>query len=118
MNRRKQLVAEYQQMKPDMGIFMIRSLDSQKCLLDVSQNIKAKINSVKFQLGANLHPNQELQKEWNEYGEHRFEITILEKLKYSKDESKTDYSEELEILKLEWEDKLLQENTTFYRKKI
>jgi hypothetical protein len=30
---------------------------------------------------------------------------VLEKLKYDKDETKTDYSEELAILKMLWEEK-------------
>lgn len=115
MNRRKELVEMYKQMKPDMGIFMIQCRQNQKCLLETTQNLKAKINSRTFQLQSNNHPNKELQKDWNEYGADQFEIEVLEKLKYSKDESKTDYTEELDILKMEWEDKLSRENVVFYR---
>lgn len=117
MNRRKELISMYKHMKPNMGIFMIRSRDGQKCYLETGQNVNAKINRIKFQLNANAHPNQELQREWNEYGEERYVIEMLEYLKYAKDESKTDYSEELEILKLQWEEKMLQDNMQFYRKK-
>ena len=117
MERRKELLEMYKQMKPDMGIFVIQSRQSQKCFLEVSQNVKAKINSTTFQLNANTHPNKELQKEWNEYGEANFDIEVLEKLKYSEDESKTDYREELEILKLQWEEKMSHDNVSFYRKK-
>lgn len=106
MNRRKELVEQYKQMKPDMGIFWIRSKSSQRCYIETAQDIKSKINRTKFQLEAGLHPNQELQQEWKQFGEANFIIEVLEKLKYDKDESKTDYSEELQILKMEWEEKL------------
>lgn len=52
--------------------------------------------------------------DWKEYGESSFTIKILEKLEYDEDESKTDYSEELEILKMVWKEKLLNEGIEFY----
>lgn len=114
MNRRKELLEIYKQMKPDMGIMRIMNLESNQCYLEVTQNLKAKINSRKFQLESNNHPNLELQKEWNEFGESKFKIEILETLKYDKDEAKTDYSEELAILQMEWEEKLISDNVKFY----
>jgi len=39
----------------------------------------------------------------------------LEKLEYDKDETKTDYSEELALLKMIWEEKLLQRGVELYR---
>jgi hypothetical protein len=72
------------------------------------------INRTKFQLMGNCHPNKELQKGWKEHGQDSFTIDILEKLKYDKDESKTDYSEELAILKMVWEEKLANEGMEFY----
>lgn len=35
---------------------------------------------------------------------------ILENLEYDKDESKTDYTEELALLQMIWEEKLAKEN--------
>ena len=52
------------------------------------------------------------------YGPDNFVIEILENLEYDKDESKTDYSEELEVLQMIWEEKLSRENMLFYKKKI
>jgi hypothetical protein len=43
-----------------------------------------------------------------------FIIEILEKLKYDKDEPDNDYSEDLELLKIIWEEKLLQKGMKFY----
>jgi hypothetical protein len=115
-SRRKELIEQYKQMKPEMGIFRIRSKITNKCFLETSQNLKGKINSTKFQLNAGAHPNRELQQEWKAHGEEQFHIEVLELLKYDKDEAKTDYSEELSILKLVWEEKLRDEKMEFYRK--
>jgi len=117
-NRRKELIEQYKQMKTDMGIFWIRSKTSDKCFLETSQNIKGKLNSTIFQLDAGSHSNKELQKEWKEFGQAQFNIEVLELLKYDKDETKTDYTEELAILKLVWEDKLQAEKIALYKKRV
>jgi hypothetical protein len=117
-DRRKELIEQYKQMKPDMGIFRVRLKDGVKCFLETSQNLKGKMNSVRFQLEMGSHPNKELQRDWKEYGPDRFEFEVLELLPYSKDESKIDYSEELEILRHIWEEKLTAEHFEFYRMKI
>ena len=119
MNRKKELKEQYKNMKKDMGIFIIKSKSNNKCYIKATQDLKGTINSTKFQLNfgnfAN-YPNEELQKEWKEHGESNFIIEILEKLKYDKDESKTDYSEELDILEMVWEEKLLKEGKELYKK--
>lgn len=72
-------------------------------------------SSCRFKLDYGNHPNKELQREWQEYGEANFSIEVLEKLEYDKDETKTDYSEELALLKMIWEEKLLQRGVELYR---
>lgn len=101
-------------MKTDMGIFVVESKVNNKYYLETTQNLKGKMNSTKFQLEMGSFRNNELQKDWKEYGEKNFEIKVLENLKYDKDESKTDYSEELEIMKSIWEEKLSNENKQPY----
>lgn len=114
-NRRKQLVEQYKQMKPDMGIYVVRNMNNQRCWLDVTQDLKSRMNRTRFQLEAGMHPVSELQKDWQELGADRFEFEILEVLKYDKDESKTDYSEELEMLKILWQEKLAKESVPMYQ---
>lgn len=106
MDRKKQLKEQYKQMKSEMGIFAIYLKDSNKYYLETTQNLKGKMNSAKFQLQNGSHPNKELQDEWNIHKGNNFIIEVLEKLEYDKDESKTDYSEELSIMKIIWEEKL------------
>lgn len=116
MDRKKELKEMYKNMKPDMGIFMIKANFSNQCFVDVTQDVKSTINSVKFRLNFGNFPNKELQTDWTEHGEENFTIEFLEKLPYDKDESKTDYREELAILKMMWEEKLTLQGLTFYQK--
>jgi hypothetical protein len=98
-----------------MGLFVIRSQVNGKCYLEAAADLKGKINSTRFKLDYGNHPNKELQREWQEYGEANFSIEVLEKLEYDKYETKTDYSEELALLKMIWEEKLLQRGVELYR---
>lgn len=116
--RKKELIEQYKQMKSLMGIFIIRSKVSHKCYIQSTQDLKGVINSTKFKLEAGNHPFLELQKEWNDFGSGNFIIEILENLEYDKDESKTDYTEDLALLRLIWEEKLAKENMEFYKKRI
>jgi len=116
VDRKKELKELYKQIKPDMGAYIIRSNFSNKYYIESTKDIKSALNSTKFKLEAGIHPNRELQNDWNEHGETGFTIEVLEKLKYDKDESKTDYSEELAILKMVWEEKLQQKGMELYKK--
>ena len=99
MDRKKELKELYKQMKTDMGIFVIQSKTNDKYYLETTQNLKGKINSTKFQLELGSFGNNDLlQEDWKKYSSENFEIKILDNLEYDKDESKLDYSEELEIM--------------------
>jgi len=117
MDRKKQLKEWYKNRKPDMGVFYIKSNFNNKCHLVATNDLKGTINGTKFRLDTNNYLYKELQKEWKENGGENFTIEILEQLKYDKDESKTDYSDELEILRLMWEEKLSNDGLVFYKKK-
>ena len=114
MDRKKELKEQYKQMKPDMGVLIVKSNLTNKCHIEASQDLKSTINRTKFQLKFSSHNNKELQKAWNEYGEASFTIEVLEYLKYDKDESKTDYSEELAILQFIWDEKLSNDGMEHY----
>ncbi len=116
MDRKKELKEQYKQMKTEMGIFIVQNKVNNKYLLVTTQNLHGMINRVRFQLNSGGHPNRELQKEWKEFGEKNFDIRILEKLAYDKDESKTDYSEELRIMDMIWSEKQSYKNMEAYNK--
>ncbi len=111
--RKKELQEQYKLMKPEMGIFTVINKSSSKYYLQVAQNLKGIINSTRFKLDGGIHPNKELQNDWLEIGSG-FEIKILEKIEYDEDESKTDYTEELELLKMIWVDRLAEKSISLY----
>ncbi|MEL7565896.1 MAG: GIY-YIG nuclease family protein [Dehalobacterium sp.] len=118
MDRKRELKLQYKQRKPEMGVFIIRCKINNKCYIQTARDFRAGINGAKARLGGGLHPYIELQKEWNEFGGENFFIDILETLEYDKDESKTDYTEDLALLQMIWEEKLSKENMVFYKKRI
>lgn len=118
MDRNKELKLQYKQMKHPMGVFIIRSKFSNKCYLEATNNFHARFNSTKVKLESNFHPFKELQKDWNEYGEEGFTFEILENLEYDKDEMITDYTDDLALLQMIWEEKLAQQGLEFYKKSL
>jgi hypothetical protein len=101
-----------------MGVFIVRSRSSNKCFLEATSDLRARFNGVLARLDGNMHPNRELQKEWNELGRDNFTFEILEELAYDKDETKADYSEELLLLQMIWEEKLIKQGMEFYKKRL
>jgi len=116
MDRKKELKMQYKQMKPDMGLIVVRPKSGNKFFLQATQNLKGFMNRIIFQLDTGRHPNRELQKAWQELGKNNFMVEVLEKLEYDEDESKTDYSDELALLELEWREKLLAQGLEPYVK--
>ncbi|HHW06348.1 MAG TPA: GIY-YIG nuclease family protein [Clostridia bacterium] len=114
MDRKKQLKEQFKSMKPAMGIMIIRSKVGNKCFLQPTQNLRGAINSTRFKLDAGIHPNRALQRDWHQYGADSFAIEVLAELEYDRDETKTDYTEELAILQMIWEERLLKEDMEFY----
>lgn len=105
-------------MKPQMGVFIVRCKVNNKCYIQGTQDLKGVINGAKARLGGGMHPNRELQKEWSELGAENFIFEILENLEYDKDESKIDYTEDLTLLEMIWEEKLRNEGLEFYKKRV
>ncbi|MCM3000211.1 GIY-YIG nuclease family protein [Paenibacillus cellulositrophicus] len=105
-SRRAELIAQYKEMKPQMGVYMLKCVPSGRIYLGFTQDMKSMLNRHQFMLKSGLHKCKELQREWNEYGESQFEVKVVDTLAYDKDESKTDYTEDLELLRDIWKDKL------------
>ncbi|MDR1941182.1 MAG: GIY-YIG nuclease family protein [Endomicrobium sp.] len=105
MDRKKELKNAYKNTKTDMGIYKAYSKSSGKTWLGAAKDLKGIMNSLRFQLDLGSHPNKELQQEWNAFGGGNFEIEIIDVLKYCDDETKTDYSRDLECLLEIWKEK-------------
>lgn len=106
MATRKELKESYKRLKPEMGVFKVESGASGNYYLFAARDLKSQMNRCRFQLEMGSHPDRKLQSEWREQGAAGFSIEVLERLDYDKDEAKTDYSEELELLRLIWSEKL------------
>lgn len=96
--RKKQLLWEYKNRKPEMGIISVYCVPANKRFLEPSRDTKADINSNSFQLSLGSHPNKELQKLWQEYGAENFEIGVFEVLPYDEKEENKDYTSDMEQL--------------------
>lgn len=116
MDRKKELKQQYKQMKPDMGIIGIRSKQEEWYYLEGTQNLRATLNGIRFKLESGFFPSRELLKKWQEQGGHNFTFDVLEKLEYDKDETKTDYTDDLALMLMEWEEKLVDQGFTVVKR--
>lgn len=80
MKTRKELISEYKEKKFRAGVFQIRNLATGKIYIESSVNLEAIWNRHRVQLKFGGHPNAELQKDWNAYGEESFAYEILEEI--------------------------------------
>ena len=109
-SKRKELLQQFKEMKPEMGVYMFKSINTNTVYLGCDKNIKATINGDRFKLNSKNHRCKTLQKDWQENGEANFKIEVVEVLPYDKDESKVDYSEDLKILLEICKDRFVEEN--------
>jgi len=86
MKTRKELKEEYKQKRPIAGVFQIKNMENGVVLIDGSTNMKAKWNRHKTELRFGSHRNKKLQADWNQYGEDKFKVKIVSKLKVKEDE--------------------------------
>ncbi len=115
--RKKELQQQYMNAKHPMGIFIVRNSLNNKVHIQATPDLRGVMNGTRVKLGYGRHPVRELQKDWNELGGENFSIEILEHLQYDeRDQDKSDYSEELQLLQLLWEEKLTLENLVFYKR--
>lgn len=101
-------------MKPQMGVFIIRSLSSNQVYIEAARDLKGVMNGTAFKLKAGGHRNQRLQEAWNEKGAGVFSMEILEILEYHSDDPQNDYIDELALLKMIWEERLTGEGMEVY----
>ena len=113
---KKKLREQYRNTKPEMGVCIVKSNTTNACLVLESVDLKSTMNRLRFQLDLGSLSNRDLQAAWKRDGAAAFTIEVLEILPYDEDESKVDYHEELEILKVIWEERLADSGMEFYRK--
>jgi len=107
INRRKELIRQYKEMKTEAGVYQIKNTKNSKVFVASTPNIKT-MNGKRMMLGGGSHRNKKLQQEWDEYGDEAFVIEVLEILKEKEDEEDVFFDKTGELKKLEqkWLEKL------------
>lgn len=82
MKRKKELLNEWKNRHPEMGVISISCKPTGDLFLGISKDTKTGYNHHRFQLSVNLHPNKKLQELWDKYGEQEFEYSVVEVLEY------------------------------------
>ncbi|MCW3091638.1 MAG: hypothetical protein JWP81_2707 [Ferruginibacter sp.] len=94
MKAHKELKDEYKQKQFKVGVFQIRNTINNKVFIGSSLNLDAIWNRNKVELKFGGHRNQNLQKEWKEFGEENFSFELLYEIE-QKEGDKVDYSKEV-----------------------
>jgi hypothetical protein len=75
-------------------------------LLDYSTNSGAKQNSFNFMVSSGTCLNYRLKKDWEAFGASAFTFETLETIVKKKEQSQEQFTEDLEMLRQIWADKL------------
>ena len=102
---RKELQREYKERVKPSGVYQVKNLANGKVLLGSSLNLEGLLNRNRFTLRNNSHPNEELQKDWNELGPDQFLFEILEVVQVQ-DDPNFNLKDELTLLEQVWLEKL------------
>ncbi len=102
-NSRKELLAQYKQIKTYMGITQITNKASGKIYVAAYPNLKNKWLTLQMQLNAGGHVNSQLQRDWNELGPEFFKYQVLEEKETGE---VTDMRWELKQMEKPWLEKL------------
>jgi len=102
---RKELQREYKERVKPSGVYQVKNLGNSKVLLGSSLNLEGLLNRNRFTLRNNSHPNEELQKDWNELGPDQFLFEILEVVQVQ-DDPNFNLKDELTLLEQIWLEKL------------
>ena len=95
-NRRKQLLEEYRNRSPEMGVIAFCCKETGETFLGISKDIRAGFNGIRVRLESNFHLDKVLQERWNRYGKEGFEEAVLKMLDYK--DPLEDHTKELEEL--------------------
>jgi len=89
----------------NIGVYQIRNKINGKIFIGSSPNLDSVFTRYKMNLKGWPHGNQELIKDWHEYGEENFMYEILDQLKPNEDPL-YDYKDDLKTLEELWLEKL------------
>lgn len=110
--RRKELLAEYKESRPDAGVYRIVNTKTHKSLLSATPNLRAMQNRVDFAKSMKSASGLDgrLAADIRDYGVDAFEFEVLETLAVEPTASRADVQRDLATLEVLWREKLGPEN--------
>lgn len=78
--KRKALVRDYLERKPETGVFAIKCSATGEAWVGWSTSLDKRKNSFWFQLGAGADPTPGMQKAWKAHGGNTFSYEVLEEV--------------------------------------
>lgn len=106
--KRKQLVAEYQQRETAGGVYRIWNTKTGTSFIKGDVNLEASRNRFDFAKSTGGCVVLTLSREWEEYGSEAFAFEILEETKMKKTESEQAFRSRLKEMEAAWKEKQLQ----------
>ncbi|MFO7446540.1 MAG: GIY-YIG nuclease family protein [Ignavibacteriaceae bacterium] len=113
---RNELKKQYKRTIKPMGIFQIKNIRNGKILIGKSKDLDAVFNKQIFELEMGAHKNEQLQKDWKEFGADSFTFEIIDRLE-PKEDPEYKYDDDLKTLKELWFEKLQPYDEKGYNKK-
>ncbi len=105
MNR-KEMVRDYKETRRPMGVFCIRNTLTGQVLLGSSVDLPSILNRYRMQLEMGMHPNRQMQNDWNALGSGAFTFEVLDTLSIP-EEPAYQPADDLKSLLGLWMDKLM-----------
>ena len=96
MKRKKELLFEWKNRRPEMGVISIVCKDTGNLFFGISKDTRADFNSNRAKLSGKNHPNKQLQGLWDQYGENGFVFSVVKVLEY--EDPSEDYTGKLTAL--------------------
>lgn len=96
-------------MRPQMGVFIIRGESDNQAYVEAAKDLKGVMNGAVARLNGGGHRNRALQDAWARQGANKFIIEVLEGMEYQSEDPAYDYGEDLQLLKMMWQEKLAAE---------
>jgi hypothetical protein len=105
---------EYKEAKRPMGVYRIRSGGNGRNYVGFSTNALARMNRHKAELGFRSERCEELQEDWDSFGEAAFQFEVLDELDQDPD-SRSSPVDDLRVLADMWVSKLEQAGESVIR---
>lgn len=103
--QKRELMRQYRDTGPAVGIYVIRNLANQRVFVGGSMNVQGSINRERFELDLKSHRNAKLLQDWLQYGPENFTFEVIDVVKKREDPA-FDYQGELAALLDMWREEL------------